>query len=139
MQGIGFSGPLFLLLNADGPMHFLYQLFFNYLLSDFFQEIPKEVINQALSANPYNAAAYGLLVFVLMVFSFMNYRDRRRTEKAYYKHLQDWTSLLVRVEEKMSILKDIRSFCLERLTAELQDDVSSVSQQGKGSDNSSDD
>ncbi len=137
-MGIGFSGPLFPLLNANGPMHFLYRPFFNYLLSSFFQEIPKEVINQALSANPYNAAAYGLLVFVLMVFSFMNYRDRRRTEKAYYKHLQDWTSLLVKVEEKMSILKDIRAFYLERLTAELQNDISPVPQQGERGDNSPD-
>ncbi len=119
-------------------MHLLYRPFFNYLLSSFFQEIPKEVISQALEANPYNAAAYGLLVFVLMVFSFMNYRDRRRTEKAYYQHLQDWTSLLVKVEEKMSILKDIRAFYLERLTAELQNDVSPVPQQGERGDNSSD-
>ena len=118
-------------------MHLLYRPYFNYLLSSFFQEIPEEVITQALKANPYNAAAYGLLVFVLMMFSFMNYRDRRRTEKAYYKHLQDWTSLLVKVEEKMFILKDIRSL-FERLPEELKNDVSSIPQQGKRGDNSSD-
>ena len=120
-------------------MYPLYRLFFQYLLSSFFQEIPREVITKALEANPYNTAAYGLLVFVLMIFSFMNYRDRRRTEKAYYKHLQDWTLLLVKVEEKMSILKDIRSFCLERLTTDPQNDVSSLPQQGKERDSSSDD
>lgn len=72
------------------------------------QEIPDGVIDAALKANPYNAVAYGLLVLVLMVFSFINYRDRRRTEKALFKYMSETVALLSRVEEKMVVLHDLR-------------------------------
>lgn len=72
------------------------------------QVIPKEVTIAALGANPWNTAAYGLLVFVLMLFAVMNYRDRRRSDKALITFMTTTVGLLGRVEEKMVVLHDVR-------------------------------
>ncbi len=85
------------------------------------QEIPDGVIDAALKANPYNAIAYGLLVVVLMLFSFLNYRDRRRMEKQHFKYMTETIGLLGRVEEKMVVLQDIRSLLINSIQKTIKD------------------
>ena len=85
------------------------------ILLAIYQQIPDGIIDAALTANPYNAAAYGLLVLVLMLFSFINYRDRRRTEKELYKYMASTVLLLEKVEGKMGILQDLRSLLIDHI------------------------
>jgi len=86
------------------------------ILTFLYQQIPDGIIEAALGANPYNTAAYGLLVLVLMVFAFLNYRDRRRSEKELYKYISSTVILLAKVETKMAILQDLRSLLITHIT-----------------------
>ena len=79
------------------------------------QEIPDGVTDAALSANPWNTAAYGLLVVVLMAFSYLNYRDRRSVEKEYFKYMATTIELLAKVEVKMTVLTELRSLFIDHI------------------------
>ena len=84
-------------------------------------------MDAALKANPYNMAAYGLLVFVLMVFSFQFYRDKRRVEKQHMKDMRTMVTLMVEVESNLEVLRDVRRIiadCPERYTHPQPTDIS---------------
>lgn len=72
-----------------------------YLAYNLLQNVPDGVVDKALEASPYNAIAYGLLVALLIVSNFMQWRYNKQLQDRQYEYIEKAIGLIQIVESKM--------------------------------------
>jgi len=69
----------------------------------------EELADKALDISPYNALAYGALVFVLGAIGIILWREYRSLQQRHYNYVQETKGLMELVESKIDSVDGLRS------------------------------
>jgi len=74
----------------------------------YLQDIPSG-LNKIAEATPYSIAVYGVLVFVLAIIAYLQFKERKETTEKFIDHVKESNTLMENVERRMDGLSRVEA------------------------------